>query len=53
MTTNAIVGPVNKVQFVLLLDIDSRQWEDNKAALISELQSKFDSSNVEINPLFR
>ena len=53
MTTNAIVGPVYKVHFILRFDTDSDQWEDNEAALMSELQSKFDSSNVEINPLFR
>ena len=50
VATNAVV---HKVQFVLDLDIDARQWEDNKAALMSELQSKLNSSNVEINPLFR
>ena len=53
MTTNAIVGPVHKVHFIIRFDIDSSQWEDNKAALMSELQSKLESSNVEINPLFR
>ena len=47
------MGPVHKVHFILRFDIDQKQWEDNKAALMSELQSKLESSNVEINPLFR
>ena len=53
MTTDAIVGPVHKVHFILRFDTDSSQWEDKKAALMSELESKLSSSNVEINPLFR
>ena len=53
VTTNAIVGPVHKVHFILRFDTDSSRWEDKEAELMSELQSKLDSSNVEINPLFR
>ena len=50
VTTNAIV---HKVQFVVRFDIDSGQWEDNKDALMSELQRKFNSRNVKLKPLFR
>ena len=48
MTTDAIVGPVYKVHFILRLDIDSSQWEDSKAAFTSDIRNRLDSNFVNV-----
>ena len=39
---------IYKIQFVLRLDIDSSQWEDNKAAFTSAIRNKLDSNFVDV-----